>query len=253
MKEYRSEHKIYAVDFDGTLSFGEWPNVGPANVELITFLKEKQNQGDKLILWTCREEEALQRAVLWCEQQGLIFDAVNDKRGQRDREQGIEDLFEGNIGQRQHQHDKVGDEIGERQSAACQLVQDQRDRIVAARCAALAHDQSHAAADEQRTDERGNERHGGQIGQQIADPLKNVVKQGKAEAGNDGVFQKIFAEQFESREIADDVDADLGNAGRDAEPVVEQQCHAEDAALGDLALRVHVEKPESKDRRTAEQ
>jgi len=78
MKEYRSEHKIYAVDFDGTLSFGECPNVGPANVELITFLKEKQRQGDKLILWTCREEEALQRAVQWCEQLGLIFDAVND-------------------------------------------------------------------------------------------------------------------------------------------------------------------------------
>lgn len=78
MKEYRSEHKIYAVDFDGTLSFGEWPNVGPANVELITFLKEKQKQGDKLILWTCREEDALHHAVLWCEQQGLIFDAVND-------------------------------------------------------------------------------------------------------------------------------------------------------------------------------
>ena len=78
MKEYRSEHKIYAVDFDGTLSFGEWPNVGPANCELIAFLKDRQNEGDKLILWTCREAEALQRAVQWCEQLGLIFDAVND-------------------------------------------------------------------------------------------------------------------------------------------------------------------------------
>lgn len=78
MKEYRSEHKIYAVDFDGTLSFGEWPNVGPANCKLIEFLKEKKNQGDKLILWTCREADALQRAIRWCEEQGLIFDAIND-------------------------------------------------------------------------------------------------------------------------------------------------------------------------------
>ena len=77
-KEYRSNHKIYAVDFDGTLSFGEWPNVGPANGELIEFLKRKQSQGDKLILWTCREAEPLQRAVQWCEQLGLIFDAIND-------------------------------------------------------------------------------------------------------------------------------------------------------------------------------
>ena len=30
------------------------------------------------VLWTCREAEALQRAVQWCEQMGLIFDAVND-------------------------------------------------------------------------------------------------------------------------------------------------------------------------------
>lgn len=78
MKEYKSEHKIYAVDFDGTLSFGKWPNVGPANGKLIEFLKEKKSQGDKLILWTCREADALQCAIAWCEQQGLIFDAIND-------------------------------------------------------------------------------------------------------------------------------------------------------------------------------
>lgn len=33
--------------------------------------------GDKLILWTCREGDALQMAVDWCEEQGLYFDAVN--------------------------------------------------------------------------------------------------------------------------------------------------------------------------------
>ena len=33
---------ILAVDFDGTLSFGQWPAVGPANEELIRFLKKRQ-------------------------------------------------------------------------------------------------------------------------------------------------------------------------------------------------------------------
>lgn len=26
--------KVFGVDFDGTLSFGQWPGVGPANEEL---------------------------------------------------------------------------------------------------------------------------------------------------------------------------------------------------------------------------
>ena len=70
--------KIIAVDFDGTLSLGEWPNIGPTNEELIALLKERKKNGDKLILWTCREGDALQEAVRWCEREGLVFDAVND-------------------------------------------------------------------------------------------------------------------------------------------------------------------------------
>ena len=70
--------RIIAVDFDGTLSLGTWPSIGPANKELIDFLKEQKKNGDKLILWTCREGNALQEAVKWCVKEGLEFDAVND-------------------------------------------------------------------------------------------------------------------------------------------------------------------------------
>lgn len=69
---------IIAVDFDGTLSFGEWPKIGTPNEKLFQYLIQKQKSGDKIILWTCREMEDLDAAVLWCEKQGLIFDAVND-------------------------------------------------------------------------------------------------------------------------------------------------------------------------------
>lgn len=69
---------IFAVDFDGTLSFGKWPETGPANDGLISFLKRRQSYGDKLILWTCRENDDLEVAIRWCRQQGLEFDAVND-------------------------------------------------------------------------------------------------------------------------------------------------------------------------------
>lgn len=71
--------KIYAVDFDGTLSLGErYPTIGQPNKPLIAFLRERQQEGDRIILWTCREGEYLTAAVQFCRENGLIFDAVND-------------------------------------------------------------------------------------------------------------------------------------------------------------------------------
>ena len=64
---------IIAVDFDETLKIN-----GEPNAALFARLINAQRGGAILILWTCREEDALQRAVQWCEQLGLIFDAVND-------------------------------------------------------------------------------------------------------------------------------------------------------------------------------
>lgn len=72
------ENKIIAVDFDGTLSYGNWPGVGKPNRHLIEELLKLQRLGNKIILWTCREGEALSNAVEWCKQFDLIFDAIND-------------------------------------------------------------------------------------------------------------------------------------------------------------------------------
>ena len=68
----------FAVDFDGTLSFGKYPDAGPANEGLVDFLIARKKKGDKLILWTCREGEALRIAVDFCQNRGLEFDAIND-------------------------------------------------------------------------------------------------------------------------------------------------------------------------------
>ncbi len=69
---------IFGVDFDGTISFGEWPECGPPNRRLIKYLNKRKEKGDKLILWTCREGEDLENAVRFCRDNGLEFDAVND-------------------------------------------------------------------------------------------------------------------------------------------------------------------------------
>ena len=71
--------KTIAVDFDGTICFSRWPELGTPNAPLIQKLIELRESGAcMLVLWTCREGELLENAVRWCAQQGLVFDAVND-------------------------------------------------------------------------------------------------------------------------------------------------------------------------------
>lgn len=66
-----------AVDFDGTLCTEEWPDIGEPNLPLIDFLIRWRHEGNKVILWTCRENTMLGLAVDWCAEHGLHFDAVN--------------------------------------------------------------------------------------------------------------------------------------------------------------------------------
>ena len=70
---------IYAVDFDGTLCANDnYPDIGEPDLKLIEYLKGLQEQGDILILWTCRCGQPLAAAIKWCESYGLKFDYVNE-------------------------------------------------------------------------------------------------------------------------------------------------------------------------------
>lgn len=69
---------IYAVDFDGTLSFGRWPEIGDPNEALFNFLKKEKEGGARIILYTCRNGAELDAAVEFCADQGLVFDTVNE-------------------------------------------------------------------------------------------------------------------------------------------------------------------------------
>ena len=73
-----NKYKIIAVDFDGTLCFSNWPELSEPNRPLIEYLCSQKKSGNRLILWTCRAGEALEKAVFWCKEQGLYFDAIND-------------------------------------------------------------------------------------------------------------------------------------------------------------------------------
>ena len=72
------KQNIIAVDFDETLCENKWPEIGMPNEELIKYLKKRQANGEKLILWTNRVGNRLDEAVKWSAEKGLVFDAVNE-------------------------------------------------------------------------------------------------------------------------------------------------------------------------------
>lgn len=70
--------KVIAVDFDGTLCENAFPLIGRAKFGVIEKLLDEQDEGAKIILWTCRSGKNLQEAVEWCEKTGIVFDAINE-------------------------------------------------------------------------------------------------------------------------------------------------------------------------------
>jgi hypothetical protein len=92
---------IIAVDFDGTIALGNsFPNLiySSVNKMLIEWLLYRQKLGDKILLWTCRENYGgknypngtyLNEAIDYCKNFGLIFDSINANYGEIYGECGI--------------------------------------------------------------------------------------------------------------------------------------------------------------------
>lgn len=69
---------IFAVDYDGTLSDHSWPGVGTIKLDTLNFCKERQQLGDKIILWTCRTGRYLKEALEYLESFDFKPDYVNE-------------------------------------------------------------------------------------------------------------------------------------------------------------------------------
>ena len=76
----KNPYKIIGVDFDGTLAVtkGTYPEIQKPIQEVIDYILEEQRKGAYLVLVTMREGMDLEEALMWCEDQGIKFDAVND-------------------------------------------------------------------------------------------------------------------------------------------------------------------------------
>lgn len=71
------DSKIIAVDFDNTLFETKWPYIIKPKWLVINMVKYAQDNGAKIILWTCRTGKNLDDALEACHKVGLQFDAVN--------------------------------------------------------------------------------------------------------------------------------------------------------------------------------
>ena len=66
-----------AVDFDGTIVEHKFPEIGKEKTFAIQTLRQLQQEGHRIILFTSREGEDLEQAVAFCRERGLEFYAVN--------------------------------------------------------------------------------------------------------------------------------------------------------------------------------
>ena len=73
----REDGKTIAIDFDGTVVEHAYPRIGKEMRFAFATLRELQNRGHKLILWTFREGELLEEAVEHCRKNGIEFYAIN--------------------------------------------------------------------------------------------------------------------------------------------------------------------------------
>jgi len=73
-----------AIDFDGTIVAHRYPRIGNPVPGALNWMKQFQEAGAKLILWTMRSGQELQDAIDYCEANGVVFHAHNNNPSQAD-------------------------------------------------------------------------------------------------------------------------------------------------------------------------
>lgn len=79
---------IIAVDFDGTLHDGEWPSIGSPTDDAVHIMQRLKEDRHYIILYTCREGEALLNAINWMLDNHIPFDRVNDNHPEKSARYG---------------------------------------------------------------------------------------------------------------------------------------------------------------------
>lgn len=70
--------KVVAVDFDNTIAKTRYPEIIEPIPEVVNLLRGLKERGATIILWTCREGKILEQALVWCKQNNVPIDLVNE-------------------------------------------------------------------------------------------------------------------------------------------------------------------------------
>tara|TARA_R110000850_G_scaffold16697_3_gene51797 strand:+ start:25635 stop:26048 length:414 start_codon:yes stop_codon:yes gene_type:complete len=73
----RHKSLTIAIDFDGTIVENQYPKIGKPVIFAFETLKQLQEEGHRLILWTYRHGSELEDAITFCEERGITFYAIN--------------------------------------------------------------------------------------------------------------------------------------------------------------------------------
>ena len=77
------ELKIAAVDFDGTIVEDRYPEIGKVNERTVRYIRYLKRNGYKLILWTCRSGDLLEKAIEELKKYNFIPNFINQGNGKR--------------------------------------------------------------------------------------------------------------------------------------------------------------------------
>lgn len=69
---------ILAIDFDGTLHMGQFPEIGIPMPYAIEKMKQLKADGHYIIINTCRCDADLLKAINWMCRKGIPFDCINE-------------------------------------------------------------------------------------------------------------------------------------------------------------------------------
>lgn len=70
--------KVIAIDFDDTIFKDDYPFVGEPLPGAIDAINKYYNQGHTIIIWTCREGEPAEEAILALEREGAKYHFFNN-------------------------------------------------------------------------------------------------------------------------------------------------------------------------------
>ena len=68
---------VIAVDFDGTLAYSAWPEIGEPVPGALETLRQWRAEGHRLIVWTCRAGQELEACERWLIHHRVPYDAIN--------------------------------------------------------------------------------------------------------------------------------------------------------------------------------